>query len=161
FGGDDEAEAEPEAVAAQPEPTNTPPPPPPTATPVPPTPTPIPTPEPVQLQSDTSPVAAPDTVLRTGSSPIAIPIADTEPLINKARQILGEMLQVSVASDQIVLMGLDEQDWPDASLGCPKEGEMYVQMITPGYRMMLEVGGETYEFHTDLNENVVACFDAP
>ena len=46
---------------------------------------------------------------------------------------------------------------PDSGLGCPQPGMMYAQFITPGYRMVLEVGGELHEYHTDQAASVVWC----
>jgi hypothetical protein len=48
-------------------------------------------------------------------------------------------------------------DWPDASLGCPQKGVLYIQLITPGYNIILEAGGNTYNYHTDKGERVVLC----
>jgi hypothetical protein len=34
---------------------------------------------------------------------------------------------------------------------------MYAQVITPGYRVVLEAGGQRYEYHTDTGRFVVLC----
>ena len=47
--------------------------------------------------------------------------------------------------------------WPDGSLGCPKPGEMYTQMIVPGYRVVLQAGGERYAYHSDQRGRFVVC----
>jgi hypothetical protein len=52
---------------------------------------------------------------------------------------------------------MEEQQWSDTSLGCPQEGFMYAQVITPGYLIVLEAQGQTYEYHTDTQANVVLC----
>jgi hypothetical protein len=40
---------------------------------------------------------------------------------------------------------------------------MYIQVITPGYRVVLSVGGDTYEVHTDarLEPAMVLCTSNP
>lgn len=43
--------------------------------------------------------------------------------------------------------------WPDSSLGCPKEGESYLQVCTPGYIIVFEVAGEQYIIHIDWPGN--------
>jgi len=48
-------------------------------------------------------------------------------------------------------------EWNDSSLGCPKPGLSYLQVITPGYRMVFEAQGRTYEYHTDMGKRVVRC----
>jgi hypothetical protein len=56
--------------------------------------------------------------------------------------------RLSVAPDAITVKAVESIDWPDASLGCPQPGMMYAQVITPGYRIVLEVDGKSYEYHT-------------
>jgi len=48
-------------------------------------------------------------------------------------------------------------EWSDASLGCPKPGFAYAQVITPGYRIVLTAGQQQYEYHTDKSRAVVLC----
>jgi hypothetical protein len=36
--------------------------------------------------------------------------------------------------------------WPDGSLGCPEPGMMYTQVVTPGYQVVLEFEGTTYDY---------------
>jgi hypothetical protein len=38
---------------------------------------------------------------------------------------------------------------------------MYAQVITPGYTIVLEVGGETYEFHASGDRVVLVPEDRP
>jgi hypothetical protein len=37
--------------------------------------------------------------------------------------------------------------WRDGSLGCPQKGMMYTQALVPGYLVVLEVGGDLYNYH--------------
>jgi len=65
--------------------------------------------------------------------------------------------QAGIASEQIKLVAMESMEWNDASLGCPQEGFMYAQVITPGYLIMLEANGQQYEYHTNQNNSVVLC----
>jgi hypothetical protein len=78
-------------------------------------------------------------------------------LVDRAMADLAQELGLS--EEEISLASMEAVEWPDASLGCPEEGMMYAQVITPGYRIMLEAGGETYEYHTGDREGspVVHC----
>lgn len=49
--------------------------------------------------------------------------------------------------------------WDDAALGCPQPGFAYPQVITEGYRFVLDVSGTQYEVHTDTDGSVVICAD--
>ncbi len=48
-------------------------------------------------------------------------------------------------------------DWRDSSLGCPEPGKSYLQVITPGYRVVLQADGQTYEYHTNREDRAVLC----
>jgi hypothetical protein len=67
-----------------------------------------------------------------------------QPIINKARRDLAQRLGLD--SSQITEAGVEQADFPDASLGAPVEDEMSAQVITPGWRIHLQAGGETYEY---------------
>lgn len=67
-------------------------------------------------------------------------------LVAQARADLAQ--ELGVAAEEIQVAGVEAVDWPDASLGCPEEGMMYAQVITPGYRIELRVDGNSYEYHT-------------
>lgn len=55
-----------------------------------------------------------------------------------------------IPANSIAVRTLESVDWPDASLGCPEPGFMYAQVITPGYRIILEAGGRMYAYHASL-----------
>jgi len=65
--------------------------------------------------------------------------------------------QTGAATDTITLVSMEAKEWGDTSLGCPQEGFMYAQVITPGYLMVLAAQDKTYEYHTDTKTNVVWC----
>lgn len=65
--------------------------------------------------------------------------------------------QTGLPAEQINLISMEAVDWSDTSLGCPQEGYMYAQVITPGYKIVLEAEGVEYEYHTDQGTNVVLC----
>ena len=64
---------------------------------------------------------------------------------------------LNLPEEAVQLVSIEAVKWSDTSLGCPKEGYMYAQVITPGYLILLEAGGQQYEYHTDLKTNVVRC----
>lgn len=59
-------------------------------------------------------------------------------------------LRLNVQAEQIRILNVEKVNWPDASLGYPEKGMMYAQVITPGYRIILDAGGRTYEYHSDM-----------
>jgi hypothetical protein len=78
-----------------------------------------------------------------------------EPIVSRAVQQLVETLSCDEQAVQVV--NVEETEWSDSSLGCPKPGMMYMQVITPGYRVTLEHDGQRYIFHTDRSQRVVRC----
>lgn len=90
----------------------------------------------------------------------ALPPSTPEALVPEpvwaAVRALAERLGISESA--IRVLSFKQVDWPDTSLGCPEPGMMYAQVITPGYRVVLEAAWETYEVHTDLTgRQVVFC----
>jgi hypothetical protein len=62
-----------------------------------------------------------------------------------------------VKPETITVVSATEQQWSDGSMGCPKPGEMYPQMIVPGYRAVLQAAGEKYAYHSDRSGKFVVC----
>ncbi len=58
--------------------------------------------------------------------------------------------QLSLTSNQVLLQSTEEVDWPDSCLGVVDENIVCVPVLTPGYRIKLEVMGIAYEFHADV-----------
>ena len=58
---------------------------------------------------------------------------------------------------EVAVETVEEVAWRDSSLGCPQPGMMYAQVITPGYRIILRLGGVRYTYHADLSRRVTLC----
>jgi hypothetical protein len=78
-----------------------------------------------------------------------------ENLIEQAKQDLAQRL--TIPTSQITLVEATAVEWSDSSLGCPQPGMEYLQVITPGYRILLEAGGTQYEYHSNRDAYVVYC----
>lgn len=81
--------------------------------------------------------------------------ADAELAVLAARRDLASRTGVSV--DDVRIMEFQAVDWRDSSLGCPEPGRMYLQVITPGYRVVLQAAGQSYEYHTNRGNRAVLC----
>ena len=75
--------------------------------------------------------------------------------VQAAIETLAEELEI--APNEIRLIAVTPMEWRDESLGCPKPGRMYAQVITPGYRIILAADGQRYEYHTDVANRAVRC----
>jgi hypothetical protein len=76
-------------------------------------------------------------------------------LIEKAKEDLAQRLSISLT--QIRLVESTEVEWSDSGLGCPQPGMDYLQVITPGYLILLEVNAQTYEYHSNRDTYFVYC----
>jgi len=94
-----------------------------------------------------------------GESPLSTPTASQpaptagEPTVppeaaevTLVKRDLAQRLNVTV--DEIRVVSVKAVDWPDASLGCPKPGMLYADVITPGFEIILEANGQEYAYHT-------------
>lgn len=71
----------------------------------------------------------------------------------KVRQALSKKAGIDL--DQIKVVSVEWVEWPDGCLGIRTRGVACLQVITPGYRVILEANGETFEFHTDEQGNTI------
>jgi len=53
------------------------------------------------------------------------------------------------------MIKVEEVEWPDTSLGCPEPGKAYLTVIVPGWRVVMEVGDEVYEYHSGGGQGVL------
>ena len=88
--------------------------------------------------------AACGNVVEEPSGPPQLP-EDTESLVILAKFDLS--LRMGVDVEDIVTISIEETLFDDASLGVPQPGAQYEAVITPGYIILLEADGETYEYH--------------
>ncbi len=65
--------------------------------------------------------------------------------------------RLAVTRSAVRVLRATAVEWSDTSLGCPKEGMMYAQVITPGFLILLSAEGKLYEYHTDLGNYAVLC----
>lgn len=63
--------------------------------------------------------------------------------------------RAGVAASGVRVVRVEPREWPDRSLGCPKPGMGYAQAITPGYLIVLEAAGRSFEYHTDQTQAVL------
>lgn len=97
--------------------------------------------------------AATPTELPTPTPEVFNPLPDEDRAFEAARQALAERLAVDPLSIQRV--EVTTANWPDGCLGLPQKGEMCTEVIVPGFRVVLEVGGQRYVYRTNQSATVV------
>lgn len=69
--------------------------------------------------------------------------------ISKVTENLG------VTPDKVKLISTEAVEWPDSCLGVSTPGIMCSQVVTPGFRVKLEVNGQQVEYHTNQDASVI------
>ena len=73
-----------------------------------------------------------------------------------ARKLLADELDLD--EEDFSLDSSEGVGWSDASLGCPKEGYAYAQVLTPGYKLVFNLAGASYTVHTNSDgSHTVIC----
>lgn len=106
-------------------------------------------------------------VLLAACSPQAQP-TDLPPMIEDQATQISENLTPSqraaissvaknlgMAADQIRVVSTEAVEWPDSCLGISMEGVACAQVITPGFRIVLDVAGRQVEYRTNEDGTVI------
>lgn len=104
------------------------------------------------------PVETPTAPVTSGSVPLEMtPVFDlfTEGFIVKVKHDLNQ--QAGIEPEKIKVLSVESVEWPDGSLGCGKPGTEYLQVVTPGFLIVLEANDQAYTYHTDMSSQVILC----
>ena len=70
--------------------------------------------------------------------------------------ILREDLERRGVEDADVILS-QAVSWPNGALGCPRPGQVYTQVIVPGYRVVFARGEERWDFRVGNTGGFVLC----
>ena len=93
----------------------------------------------------------PSPLPESGLGPQGVP----EELLEDMVADLAARLQVR--PDQISLVKAEAVTWRDSSLGCPEKGVSYLQVLTPGFRVVLSHGSAAYDYRADQRGRFFLC----
>jgi hypothetical protein len=95
---------------------------------------------------------------KTPLSPAAY-LASQSPAARATRSFLAGAL--GVPEEEVSVLALEKVNWPDTCLGAPSAVPQpgCTAVETPGYRVLLQSGGVTHEFHT--NESGSMLLEVP
>jgi hypothetical protein len=65
--------------------------------------------------------------------------------------------QTGVSLDSVRVLESEAVIWADSSLGCGGPDESALQVLTPGYRVVLEAQGRLLSYHGDRRGNFRLC----
>jgi hypothetical protein len=101
-------------------------------------------------------------------APVVSPAASPVPSISRQTSSPDEQAAVDAAlADAAAHLGVSRADlqvervepheWSDSSLGCPRPGLLYSQILTPGYLIVIRGAGKQLEYHADTRGRVMLC----
>jgi hypothetical protein len=107
-----------------------------------------------QANAGQQPAAEPSAPVETGAA--GADGATAPPAILDA--VKADLAQRALASrGEISVVEVSAQEWPDGSLGCPTPGQMYTQMLTSGYRIVLAIADKQYDYRSTEQGQFVLC----
>ncbi len=116
----------------------------------------------------TADAAAPSSAT-VAPAPLATPaeaVPTLAPVLAGNGIIPAEMLAAMIADlasragvppTEVSVLKAEAVTWPDGSLGCPREGMLYPQVLIDGFRATLSAAGSEYAYHGDGRGNFVYC----
>lgn len=90
----------------------------------------------------------------SGTQVRAAPLLTEEPaVVALLRDLIAG--QLGIGADAVHLISLEAVDWPDACLGVQLPDIGCAQVVTPGFKIILEAGGRRFAYHTDAAGNSI------
>jgi hypothetical protein len=86
------------------------------------------------------------------------PPAEVPAVVQSVRFALAGQFRLGM--DDIHLLEWERVDWPNGCLGIPMRS-MCTEAIVPGYRVVLEIDGQKYEYRCDLKANMLLLAAGP
>ncbi len=118
----------------------------------------VPAANPDPLAPTPTPTATEPTPMPT-TTPVITPDPQSSNPVDAAKLDLAKLLGIDIS--KISVLSQDAVDWPDSCLGVKQQGVYCAQMISPGFKIVLQSGGQTYEYHTNLSGSAVVRVPGP
>jgi len=132
--------------------------------------------DPDSVSTPPPPDASPSSTSTPPSTPLSTPEAAPAPALEPGADVgpIGPTAQglVDVAAadlvgrfdlggfspdNPIVVATAVEVTWRDSSLGCPTKDMQYMQVLTPGFRIVLEFEDAMYVYHSGAGQDPFYC----
>ena len=94
------------------------------------------------------------------TEPADTPPAESEPPSGAPAPLSDEEVvkalsdKLGVDPDQMTIVSMEPVDWPNSCLGVDTMEVMCAEVITPGYRIVVEIDGQPVEVHTNADLSV-------
>ncbi len=116
--------------------------------------------EPEPAVTPTATTIPPDAIVApTNTVPITDGENDTDasafPHGDEAIAIVSQ--ETGIPPEELTVVTQEEVTWRDSSLGCPQPGFNYLQVLTPGIRILVEGNNQTFHVHGDGANRLFLC----
>lgn len=122
----------------------------------------------IPIPTETLFIENPDTLVPKPSQTLPAELVPVEPpnLTPMGGEVPEELLEEIIA-DLVQRTGANPEDiqvakaeavvWNDGSLGCPKPGEFYIQILINGYWVVLQVESDVYDYRASDSGGFTLC----
>jgi len=113
------------------------------------------------IETSDIPAPKPNQTLPVELGPIEPP--NLQPVVGEIpekllEEIIADLVQRSGTSrEDIQVVKAEAIVWNDGSLGCPKPGEFYIQILVSGYWIVMQVKGVEYDYRASDNGHFILC----
>jgi hypothetical protein len=81
--------------------------------------------------------------------------------VDLLEEIVADLMgRTGAARSAVGVLRSEQVVWPDGSLGCPQPGQLYTQALVNGYRVVLEQGGDRYDYRVTDRGYFFLCENA-
>jgi hypothetical protein len=109
----------------------------------------------VEQPNPTPPGPAPAATSAYAEPSQSIPTPPQEQQIDAVQSVQQALAsQLGLSLDAIRIIQVEDAEWPDSCLGLAGEGEMCLDVITPGYLVILQAQERQYIYHTDITGDI-------
>jgi hypothetical protein len=113
-----------------------------------------------QFSAVNLPTSVPSSVVQKTPAMNTIPVSTPldpkmQALVDQAKVDLAQRL--SINSAEVALIEVSFVSWPDSSLGCPKPGMVYTQVMVDGLLIRLKYVDQVYEYHSGGGKSPLFC----
>ncbi|HEU4780310.1 MAG TPA: hypothetical protein VFS58_10565 [Steroidobacteraceae bacterium] len=102
------------------------------------------------------PTRIPDPVVAQTPAGERVDIASLPRGVRRA-VVVDAARRFAVSENEVVLVNAERVTWSDGAMGCPLPGQMYTQMLVPGFRVSAKTSAGEMLYHTDSRGAVVNC----
>jgi hypothetical protein len=103
------------------------------------------------------PTGGPTVPAASGGTEPSGPASDP-PRLNDEQQAIADLARrQGVDPSAITTVSVENVTWRDSSIGCPQQGMQYLQVLVDGVRVVLELDGRRYEYHSGRGRPPFYC----